>query len=134
METAIQASIGLFLAAQASAQVRDVATMTAVELRGLDHDKTAVLLPGGILDEHGPFLPAYADGYQSDHLVRAVAEAVVARPGWTVLVFPVIPLGHSGPNDIGGRFVFPGSYPVRSTTLRALFMDLADQLGEQRFR
>jgi creatinine amidohydrolase/Fe(II)-dependent formamide hydrolase-like protein len=124
----------LVLASHAEAQIRHVTTMTAAQLRAMDHEKTAVLLAGGILEEHGPFLPTFSDGYQADYLVRAVAEAIVARPGWTALIFPTIPLGHSGANDIGGRYTFPGTYAVRSTTMRAVFMDLADELGEQRFR
>jgi creatinine amidohydrolase/Fe(II)-dependent formamide hydrolase-like protein len=48
-------------------------------------------------------------------------------------VFPTIPLGSDGANRIGGKYVFPGSYPVRSATLRAIFMDLAAEFGEQGF-
>src|SRR3970282_604652 len=33
-----------------------------------------------------------------------------------------------------GKHVFPGTYAVRTTTLRAVFMDLAAELGEQGFR
>jgi creatinine amidohydrolase/Fe(II)-dependent formamide hydrolase-like protein len=44
-----------------------------------------------------------------------LAEEIVARPGWSV-------------------FVFPGTYGVRVQTLRAVFMDLATELGEQGFR
>ena len=42
--------------------------------------------------------------------------------------------GHAGANEIGGKYVFPGTYSVRRTTLRAIFMDLATELGEQGFR
>lgn len=52
----------------------------------------------------------------------------------SVLLFPTIPLGHEGGNEIGGRYVFPGTYSIRRTTLRAIFMDLATDLGEQGFR
>jgi creatinine amidohydrolase/Fe(II)-dependent formamide hydrolase-like protein len=50
------------------------------------------------------------------------------------LIFPTIPLGNSGANDIGGKFVFPGTYAVRFETLRSIFMDLASEFGEQRFK
>jgi creatinine amidohydrolase len=128
-------SIITFMCAAGSvdAQVRRVETMTAAAVRGLNRDRTVVLLAGGILEEHGPFLPTFSDGYQTEYFVRAVAEAIAARPGWTALVFPIIPLGHSGANDIGGRYHYPGTYSIRSTTVRAVFMDLADQLGEQGF-
>jgi creatinine amidohydrolase/Fe(II)-dependent formamide hydrolase-like protein len=118
----------------AQAQIRHLATMTAAELRSLDRDKTVVLLEGAILEEHGPFLPVSADGFQAGYLTRAVAETIVARPGWTVVIFPTIPLGHSGANDIGAQYDYPGTFSIRSTTMRAIFMDLADQLGEQHVR
>jgi creatinine amidohydrolase/Fe(II)-dependent formamide hydrolase-like protein len=50
------------------------------------------------------------------------------------MIFPTIPLGVGGANEIGRKHVFYGRYAVRSTTLRAVFMDLATELGEQGFR
>jgi creatinine amidohydrolase/Fe(II)-dependent formamide hydrolase-like protein len=88
-----------------------------------------------MLEEHGPYLPAFTDGILSARLAEAVAEGIVARaPGWTVLVFPPLSAGASGSNEIGGRFTFPGTYAIRPSTLRATFMDLATELGEQGFR
>jgi len=119
----------------AQAQVRRVAELNAVQIRALDRAKTVVFLPGGILEEHGPYLPAYTDGFLSERLTADLAAAVVAhRPGWTALVFPQVPLGASGSNEIGGHYVFPGTYALRPSTLRAVFMDLADELGAQGFR
>ena len=64
-----------------------------------------------------------------------VAAAVAARPGgWKALVFPQIPLGAEPYNHLGARTSFPGSYPVRASTLRAIFMDFASELGDQGFR
>ncbi len=94
-----------------------------------------VLLPGGILEEHGPYLPAHTDGILSERLTQELARAIAAKkPGWKVLVFPPIPLGASGSNELGGHFTFAGTYAVRPATLRAVFMDLAAELGEQGFR
>jgi creatinine amidohydrolase/Fe(II)-dependent formamide hydrolase-like protein len=109
--------------------------MKTGEIRALDRAKTVVVLPGGILEEHGPYLPAFTDGILSERLTQELAQAIVGKkPGWKVLVFPPIPLGASGSNEIGGHFVFPGTYAVRPATLRAVFMDLAAELGEQGFR
>src|SRR4029453_7586728 len=47
---------------------------------------------------------------------------------------PEIPLGAFPASYVGGKYVFPGSYPVRMTTLRAVFMDLATDLGEAGFK
>lgn len=116
------------------AQVYHVQEMNVEQIRALDREKTVVLLPGGILEEHGPYLPSFSDGYMNERLKRDLADAIVARPGWQVLIFPLIPLGTDGANYIGGKQTFPGSYTVRSATLRAVFMDLATVLGEQGFR
>ena len=51
--------------ARAAAQVRRVAEMTADGLRRLDRARIVVILPGGILEEHGPYLPVYSDRYPS---------------------------------------------------------------------
>jgi len=117
------------------AQVRRVAELNTTEIRALDRAKTIVLLPGGILEEHGPYLPAYTDGVLSERLTDELARGIAAKkPGFTVLVFPQVPLGASGSNELGGHFSFPGTYAVRPSTLRAAFMDLATELGEQGFR
>jgi len=108
--------------------------MNTDQIRNLNRDKTVVLLPGGILEEHGPYLPAFTDGYWNERLTDDLAKAVAAKPGWSVVIFPTIPLGNSGANDIGGKYSFPGTYTVRFSTLRAIFMDLAAELGEQGFK
>ena len=117
------------------AQVRKIAELNTTQIRALDRAKTVVLLPGGMLEEHGPYLPAFTDGILSDRLTTAIANGVHARkPDWTVLVFPPISVGASGSNEIGGQFQFPGTYTVRPSTLRAMYMDLAAELGDQGFR
>ena len=121
-------------ARNAVAQVYKLADMNTRQIQALDRQRTVVLIPGGILEEHGPYLPSYTDGYAIEAYTRAVATAIVARPGWTVVVLPQIPLGNDPANTIGGKRTFPGSYPVRMVTLRAIYMDLASELGEQGFR
>ncbi len=118
----------------AEGAVLDMAALNAAQVAALDHERTVVVLPGGILEQHGPFLPAYTDGYASEVLSRSVARSVGAREGWTAIVFPQLPLGSSAANEIGGRWPFPGSVTLRNETLRAVYMDLADSLGEAGFR
>ena len=115
-------------------QVHRLAELNTEQIRALDRAKTVVLLPGGILEEHGPYLPSYTDGYMNERMTDDLAEAIARRPGWTVVVFPVIPLGAGGANEAGGKLPFPGTYAVRPETLRAVFMDLATEFGEQGFR
>ncbi len=111
-----------------------VAEMNTEQIRALDREKTVVLLPGGILEEHGPYLPSFADGYVSEYVTDTLARTIAKRPGWTVLLFPLIPLGVAAANEIGSKYTFDGSYTVRSATLRAVYMDLATELGEGGFR
>src|SRR5690349_10527912 len=108
--------------------------LNARQIQSFDKNKTVVLIPGGILEEHGPYLPSFTDGYWNEKLTDTIAKAIAARKGWTVLIFPTIPLGNSGANDVGMKYSFPGTYTVRFETLRAIFMDIATELGEQGFK
>jgi len=112
----------MFSSQQVAAQILRISEMNTQQVRTLNLQKTVVLIPGGILEEHGPYLPSYTDGYADEAYTRELAKAIVARPGWTVVLFPQIPLGNDPANTIGGKTVFFGSYPVRMATLRAIYM------------
>lgn len=126
--------LALVLPVLASAQVLKVDEMNATQLAALDKSRTAVILVGGIFEQHGPHLPSGTDTLMNEWWAKSLAEAIAKRPGWKALVFPTIPLGTSGANVLGARYSFPGSYTVRPETERAAFMDLASELGEQGFR
>lgn len=132
------ASIVVSLAALASvadAEVLRLGDLNTAQLRALDRSRTAVFLTGGMLEEHGPYLPAFTDGILSERLTAELVKAFAAKkPGWTALLMPPISVGASGYNEIGGHYTFPGTYAVRPSTLRAMFMDLAGELGDQGFR
>lgn len=128
------AALLLLACGAANAQIYRVAQMNTEQIRALDRQKTVVILTGGILEQHGPHLPSFTDGYSNEWLTQKLAESIVERPGMSVLLFPTIPLGHEGANEIGAKHVFPGTYSIRRTTLRAIFMDLATELGEQGFK
>jgi creatinine amidohydrolase/Fe(II)-dependent formamide hydrolase-like protein len=87
-----------------------------------------------MLEEHGPYLSAYTDGYADRYYTQQLANAIGARPGWTVVIVPEIPLGFGGANNIGAKWDFPGTYTVRLSTLRSVYMDLAGNFGGQKFR
>ncbi len=117
------------------AQVLHVADLNTRQIRALDRSRTVVVLQGGMIEEHGPYLPAFTDGILSARLTTELGAGIVRqRPGWTVLVFPPISVGASGSNELGRQYVFPGTYAIRPSTLRAAFVDLASELGEQGFR
>jgi creatinine amidohydrolase/Fe(II)-dependent formamide hydrolase-like protein len=115
-------------------KVLRVAEMTVDEIRKLDRARTAVILPGGILEQHASHLPSFSDGYLNTDVAESLAESISAREGWTALLFPIIPLGSGGANEISGKYSWPGTYAVRVDTLRSIFMDLGTELGEQGFR
>ena len=129
-------ALGLALVGSvASAEVVRVGDLNTRQIRALDRDRTVVFLQGGMLEEHGPYLPAFTDGILSERLTLEIANGVVAKdPKWTALLFPPVSVGASGYNEIGRQFVFPGTYAVRPSTLKAMYMDLATELGEQGFK
>jgi creatinine amidohydrolase len=114
--------------------VLNIAEMSTDDFAALDLKKTVVLIPGGVLEQHGPYLPAYTDGYQWEKSARLLAEALARRKESTVLVFPSIPLGVGGANQIGLRQVFPGTFHIHYPALRAVYLDIASELGEAGFR
>lgn len=127
--------IASLLTRELPAQVRQVADLNTRQIRALNREKTVVLLQGGMLEEHGPYLPAFTDGVLSSRLTTELAAGIVKqRPGWTVLVFPPVSAGASGSNEIGRQYSFAGTYAIRPSTLRAAFVDLASELGEQGFK
>ncbi|HLO01433.1 MAG TPA: creatininase family protein, partial [Pyrinomonadaceae bacterium] len=105
---------------QAFAQIHSVKEMNTEQIKALDREKTVVLLPVGILEEHGPYLPSGSDIYITERRTSDLANALVEKHGWTVLIFPLIPLGTGPANTIGRKYVFPGSYTVRPATLRTI--------------
>ncbi len=115
-------------------RIHFVSEMTSDKIKSLDKEKTIVLLTGGILEEHGPYLPIFTDGYWNEKFRDTLAKTIASRPDLHVLIFPTIPLGNSGANDVGLKYSFPGTFTVRFETLRSIFMDLATELGEQGFK
>lgn len=115
-------------------KIHFVSELTSEKIKSLDKEKTIVLLTGGILEEHGPHLPIFTDGYWNEKFRDTLAKTIALRQDLKVLIFPTIPLGNSGANDVGLKYSFPGTFTVRFETLRSIFMDLATELGEQGFK
>jgi len=72
-------SVLIGTSARADGQVYRVAELNTEQIRALDRARTAVVLPGGILEQHGPYLPSYTDGYRNERIAAAIADAVVAN-------------------------------------------------------
>lgn len=123
-----------FIPTTAMSQVLRLGELSVRDLESINRAKTVVIMPGGILEEHGPYLPSFNDGYLNAWLAERTAEAIIADRGGTVLMFPAIPLGAGVPGDFAGLAPLSGSYTVRPETLRAVYMDLASALGDDGFR
>jgi len=134
MKYVLSLCIIVLFAAVCEAQIYYVQDMSTIEIEALNRERTIVLLPGGILEEHGPYLPSFSDGYMNEALTLEIANSIIKRPNWNVLIFPIIPLGTGGANEIGRKYSFSGTYAIRQNTLRAIFMDLGSELGEHACR
>ena len=115
-------------------QVYQLGEMNKLEFQALDRDRTAVLMPIGVIEEHGPYLPLLTDSYLMEWLIDRTADAIVAQEGWTVVIMPSLPIGVGAPEDFGPRTREFGSLPLRPATKRAVLMDLVSGLGEAGFR
>ncbi len=118
----------------ACGQIYHLAQLSWTKFSALDRDSTVVLIPMGVLEEHGPHLPLFTDGYSSEWLTQRLAEEIVVQRGRTVVIFPTIPIGVGEPEEFAPRKRFPGSYAVSPSTQRAVLMDLATGLGEDGFK
>lgn len=108
--------------------------MNTREIAALDAARTVVLVPGGILEQHGPYLPSGTDTFMSEYMAQKLADAIAKKTNRDVLVLPLLYLGADGANIIGNRPVFPGTLTVRPETLRQVYMDIGDSLGAAGFR
>ncbi|MGH7714042.1 MAG: hypothetical protein ACREOG_22370, partial [Gemmatimonadaceae bacterium] len=57
------AALTLITSSRAVAQLYRLAEMNTEQIRALDRARTVIIMPGGILEQHGPYLPSYSDGY-----------------------------------------------------------------------
>jgi creatinine amidohydrolase len=113
----------------------DVADLTRVQLASLPRERTLVLFPVGMLEEHGPHLPTGADNLQLKFEVDALREALARRyPDWFVLVLPALPYGVDGANGLSGDPIDAGTYALGEDTLRNVVRDVGAQLAQNGFR
>src|SRR5688572_19848211 len=79
------------------AQVRDFKELTTQQIRLMDLTKTIVIIPGGLMEEHGPYLPLFTDGYTNEALAGRIADSIYRSTKYNVLIFPTIPIGIGSP-------------------------------------
>ena len=105
------------------------------QIDSLKRERTLVLLPVGMLEEHGPHLPVGADTlgvlYEANGVSRRVSQALT---DWNIVMMPPINFGHAGANLIADMLVHPGTYSIRQSTLRSLVADVGGQLAQNGFK
>jgi creatinine amidohydrolase len=112
-----------------------IGDLTWPEIDALDRDRSVFLLSVGMLEEHGPHLPIASDGigveYEAEHVAARLGRAL---PGWNVVLMPTAHYGSTGANQVGRMPVHPGTYGIRTSTLRSLVADIGAQIAQNRFR
>lgn len=130
-------SIALSLVAPGTGQGQAIvrwSELRASDMARFDRARTVVIIPAGVIEEHGALLPNGSEVMYNERIAADLATAIVARPGWTVITVPSIPLGSGAFDRRSGRTGFGGTLSVRAATLQAVFTDLAESLGQQGFR
>jgi creatinine amidohydrolase len=106
----------------------ELATLTAMDVKGLHRERTCLVLPISPIEEHGPHLPLNTDIVGAEGVARRLCAALSDRhPGWTFLFYPPIPIG-------SGCFTYPGSAEVRASAVRAVVEDVALSFAQHGFR
>ncbi|MEW6056356.1 MAG: creatininase family protein [Bdellovibrionota bacterium] len=102
--------------------------LSHVDLSSLDRDKTAVFVPSGPLEQHGPHLPLGVDAFTAEFFSQKMAERLQAKyPDWSFVLFPTIFAGSD-------TLTYAGTIEVSPRTLRALLYDCCRQLAKDGFR
>ncbi|HEV2245140.1 MAG TPA: creatininase family protein, partial [Terriglobia bacterium] len=97
--------------------------LTYTQVEALDRARVAVLLSVSPLEEHGPHLPVGTDLLTSGAICANLAERIIeAKPGWTVLIGPSIPIGASA-------FDSAGTLLARARTVRNVTLDYGASLA-----
>jgi len=109
--------------------------LTVKRLQRLDRSRTVILMTIGILEEHGPDLPISVDTIHAEAIAQQVIRTLNQQHrDWTVVRFPLIPLGVRGTNVLGAKPTYMGSFTVRPAVLRDVLVDVGTMLAEQGFR
>lgn len=95
-----------------------MADMTWMEVEEAIKQKAVVLLPLGVIEEHGPHMGLAVDMYSS-YMVARLARPELERRGIRTLIAPP---HYWGVNRLTAGF--PGSFNVRPETMKALILDI----------
>ena len=109
--------------------------LTYPEIDEIDRERSIFFLTFGNLEEHGPHVPVGSDYYQAIGVRDRLREQLrVEHPDYDMVVFPVIPLGEGGTNDLARQFDHVGTFAVRYTTLRDVAIDMGASIASKGFQ
>jgi creatinine amidohydrolase len=102
--------------------------MSTPRLDALDRARTLVVLTVSPLEAHGPHLPVGVDAFAARHFAQSIAERLVAaRPGWSAVLVPTLPLGSF-------TFETVGTVSVRQRVVRNAVVDYGAAFARAGFR
>ena len=102
--------------------------MSTPKLDALDRARTLILLTVSPLEAHGPHLPVGVDAFAARHFAQSIAERLVAaRPDWSAVLAPTLPLGSF-------TFETVGTVSVRQRVVRNAVVDYGAAFARAGFR
>lgn len=102
--------------------------LSFTQLEVLDRNRTVVLFTVSPLEEHGPHLPVGTDIFTANSIRDKLAARILqAKPGWTILIGPTVPIGASA-------FDRAGTLLARARTVRNVTLDYGSALARHGFR
>jgi creatinine amidohydrolase len=110
--------------------------LTLKGLRALDRTRTVVLLPVGMLEEHGEHLPLGTDNFAAEAVtLSAAAWLLESDAELHVLLMPLVPFG-TDPVDSrrSDLFTQAGSVWIGRETLKSIVLDLVGHMVRYGFR
>src|SRR2546426_3556767 len=111
-----------------SGNIHRLAELSFTRLDALDRRRTVVIFAVSPLEEHGPHLPVGTDLYDAEFFSEELAKRILeAKPDWTVLLGPSLPVGASA-------FDHAGTLLVRARTVRNATLDYGAALARHRFQ
>ena len=101
--------------------------LSSTDIAALDKERSAVILPIGSVEQHGPHLPVITDALLGQMLLARALERV--DPDTELWVLPPVAYGKSNEHQ-----AFPGTMTLSQSTLTALVSDIGESVARAGFR
>ncbi|MBW2609255.1 MAG: creatininase family protein [Deltaproteobacteria bacterium] len=105
-----------------------MADMTWPDIKKAAENGAIILLPTGVIEEHGPHMCLGVDTYEAYMFARIVKEKLESKGVETLIVPPF----YWGITAFCGAY--PGSFTCRPETVKAVYYDILDCLNEWGFK